>query len=404
MKLLRVAFLLAALPLVAPGRASAADAKRAANTVVLDETGVRNLRIETVEVEEADFEEITFALGRIEPIPNRVGAVSSRIPGRVLEMKVIPGDPVVAGQEVARIESRQPGDPPPVITLKTPLAGMVTKLDARLGDPVEPDRALLEIADLREVYAVARVPEHLAGRMKTGTLAHIKVSALPDEKLEGELLNFGTTADRNNGTIDAIFRVTNPGGRLRPAMRAEFLVVLSRRAGVTSVPRAALQGDAANRFVYVADFDLKNAFIRTPVTVGETNLRFAEITGGLLPGDTVVTSGAYSLGFVGGGAISLKEALDAAHGHEHAADGSELTPEARAKAAAASKAGDAHEHDHGDAAGGGAFWKVVSGVLLVSVLWNRKRPGERPPSDGRSTPAEKSPRSEALVHPTEVQP
>ena len=38
--------------------AAAADAKRAANTVVLDETGVKNLRIETVEVEETDFEAV----------------------------------------------------------------------------------------------------------------------------------------------------------------------------------------------------------------------------------------------------------------------------------------------------------------------------------------------------------
>ena len=101
-----------------------------------------------------------------------------------------------------------------------------------------------------------------AGRKKPGTRAHIKAAALPDEKLEGELLRFGTSADRGSGTIDAIFRLTNPGGRLRPEMRAEFSVVLSKRAGVTSVPRAALQGDAASRFVYVADFELKNVHQR----------------------------------------------------------------------------------------------------------------------------------------------
>src|SRR5262245_28485497 len=101
------------------------DVKRAANTVVLDETGVRNLRIETVEAEETDFEEIVFALGRVEAIPNKVAAVSSRVPGRIMELKVIPGDQVTVGQEVARLESRQPGDPPPSILLKAPLAGLV---------------------------------------------------------------------------------------------------------------------------------------------------------------------------------------------------------------------------------------------------------------------------------------
>ena len=336
------------------------DSKRSANTVVLDETGVKNLRIETVEVDETDFEEIIFALGRIEAIPSKTAAVSSRVPGRIMELKANPGDQVTAGQEVARLESRQPGDPPPSIMLKAPIAGLVTKVDARLGDPLEPDKALLEITDLTEVYAVARVPEHQAGSMKPGTVAHIRVAALPSESFDGELLRFGTSADKQSGTIDAIFRLPNKGGLLRADMRAEFSIVLSKRSGVVSVPRAALQGEASNRFVYVEDFDLKNAFVKTQVEVGQMNDRFVEITSGLLPGDKVVRQGAYSLAFAGGGSVSLKDALDAAHGHEHAADGSELKPEDQAKKAAGD---DGHGHAHAS-----PLWKIVSGVLFVLLI------------------------------------
>jgi multidrug efflux pump subunit AcrA (membrane-fusion protein) len=341
------------------------DNKRAANTVVLDETGVKNLRIETVEVDETDFEEIIFSLGRIEAIPSKIAAVSSRVPGRIMEMKAIPGDQVQAGQDVARLESRQPGDPPPSILLKAPIGGLVTRVEARLGDPLEPDKALLEITDLSEVYAVARVPEHQAGSMKAGTVAHIKVAALPNENFDGELLRFGTSADKQSGTIDAIFRLPNQGGLLRADMRAEFSIVLSKRSGVVSVPRGALQGEAANRFVYVEDFDLKNAFVKTQVQVGQMNDRFVEITNGLLPGDKVVTRGAYSLAFAGGGSVSLKEALDAAHGHEHAADGSELKPEDAGKAKAG---GDGHNHGDGEAEHASPLWKIVSGVLFVLLL------------------------------------
>ena len=113
--------------------AEKADARRSANTVVLTETGAKNLRIETVETEETAFEEIVFALGRIEAIPDRIAAVSTRVAGRIMELKVTTGDQVRVGQEVARLESRQPGDPPPSIMLKAPLAGLVTKVAARLG-------------------------------------------------------------------------------------------------------------------------------------------------------------------------------------------------------------------------------------------------------------------------------
>ncbi len=296
------------------------------NTVVLDETGEKNLRIETVAVEKTDFEETIFALGRIEAIPGKVAAVSSRISGRIVDLKVSPGDEVKGGDVVAKIESRQPGDPPPVIDLKAPQAGLVTRVEKRLGDPLEPENALIEITDMSEVYAVARVPEHHAGRMKAGSVAHIRVAALPDAKFDGVLLRFGINADKASGTIDAIFRLTNPGGLLRGDMRAEFSIVLSRRSGVMSIPRAALQGDASNRFVYLKDSKLAHAYVKTPVHVGELNDRFVEITSGIEPSAEVVTRGAYSLSFSGASNVSLKEALDAAHGHEHAADGSELEP------------------------------------------------------------------------------
>jgi cobalt-zinc-cadmium efflux system membrane fusion protein len=116
----------------------------------------------------------------------------------------------------------------------------------------------------------------------------------------------------------------NPDDLLRPGLRAEFSIVVETRTDVVTVPRSALQGDPAGRFVYVKDFDVPNAFVKTPVVVGKSNDRVVEIVSGLLPADEVVTQGAYSLAFVGGGGISLKDALDAAHGHDHAPDGSEL--------------------------------------------------------------------------------
>ena len=129
------------------------------DTVVLDETGVKNLRIETAMVEETDFEESFFALGHTEAVPEKTAGVSSRIAGRIVELSAHPGDRVKKGDVVAKIESRLPGDPPPVIPLTAPIGGLVTHANARLGDPLSPDTALLEITDLSEVYAVAKVPE-----------------------------------------------------------------------------------------------------------------------------------------------------------------------------------------------------------------------------------------------------
>jgi membrane fusion protein, heavy metal efflux system len=333
------------------------------NTIVLDETGVKNLRIETVVAEETDFEETVFALGRIEEIPERHAVLSSRISGRVIAVEAQEGSTVEKGQTIVRVESRQPGDPPPVIELKAPISGMLLESHVRVGEPVEPDKELLDLSDLSEMLAIARVPEHEAARLAPGSKAHIRVAALGEQPLEGEMIRFGTSADQESGTIDAVFKVANPGLRMRPDMRAEFSIVISKRANVLSVPRSALQGEASNRFVYVKHFDLPNGFIKTPVQVGQMNDRFIEILGGLFPADEVVTRGAYSLSFAGASSISLKEALDAAHGHEHAADGSELTPEKKAEMEAA-KGGGTGKAGHRES----PVWMYLSAVLAVMLI------------------------------------
>ncbi|MEZ0218307.1 MAG: efflux RND transporter periplasmic adaptor subunit [Rariglobus sp.] len=349
--------LLLTLPLSAQDAAT-----RRANTVVLDETGVKNLRIQTLVVEPGDFEETVFALGRIEVYPGNRAVVSSRIAGRAQQVRLKLDHSVTAGDLAFVVESRQVGNPPPTVELTAPISGLISAVHVVTGEPVDPDKPLAEITDLSKVYALARVPESLAGRLKRGQRAHIRVAAVTGQTFIAELEHFGAAADPASGTVEAAFRVANPELTLRPGMRAEFSIVTAKRADVTSVPRAALQGTPANRFVYVKDFDLPHAFVKTPVVTGESNDRVVEIVSGLLPADEVVTQGAYSLAFAGAGTLSLKEALDAAHGHQHAADGSEL------KAGAATK--DDHGHAHGDehAHDGALLWKILTGVFFVAFV------------------------------------
>lgn len=371
MKLFTHTSLLVALLLLAP---LAVSAQRNQNTVVLDPNAAANLRLEFATADLRDFETTAFALGTVEPAHDAITALSSRIPGRVVELMAHLGEPVSANEELVRVESRQAGDPPPTITLRAPRGGVITACEIHLGDPIEPDRHLLEIVDLSTVEAVARLPEHYVGRLRVGeSTTRIRLAAFPGEVFTGTLVRFAPLADPVGGTLGAHFELANPGLRLRPGMRAEFSVILDSREDVLSIPREAVQGEgAAPRHVFVKDFELPHAFVKVPVVTGATNDRFVEIESGLFPGDEVVTRGAYSLRFAGGGSLSLKEALDAAHGHEHAEDGSELPANGGAPAAAAG-ADHGHDHpgtdDHGHADGGGARpWQVATAALALSTL------------------------------------
>lgn len=349
---------------------AAIDPERAANTIILDETGVKNLRIQTEMVEERDFETTVFAVGRIEEKPENRAVVSSRISGRIVELNAFIGDEVKKGDVVAKVESRQPGSPPPVIEVVAPMSGVIVESHARLGEPVEPAQAILDIADRSKMWAVAKIPESEAGQIGPGTKARMKIPALGDELTVIEMEKFGVSADREAGTVDGIFIVENPEGRLKPGMRAEFGIITSKRDFVMAVPRKAVQGDPTKRVVFVKDFDLSNAFVKAPVVLGEQNDQYYEVVEGLFPGDEVVTRGSYALSFAGSGSgMSLKEALDAAHGHEHNEDGSEMTAEQKA----AREGGDGHDHGeegHGPAGTFDMIIRVWAGIAtIMALLW-----------------------------------
>lgn len=336
---------------------AAQQAPRNETTVVLDEAGVANLGIETTEAAETDLEQTIFVLGRIDHTCESHAVLSSRVAGRIIEVGIHQGEFATAGEVLARVESRQPGNPPPIIELIAPADGLVVRSDVHLGAPVEPEATLLEIQDLSRVWVLAQVPQHQAAVLAEGLTAKIRVPAVGEEEQVAEFLRIAPMTDATGTTVEAIFELPNPGIKLRPGMRAELELVASRRENVLTVPRSALQGDRSNRFLFIKDYELENAFVRVPVTLGEFSGDRVEILGGLFPGDEVVTRGAYELSFAGKGNTSLKEALDAAHGHPHHEDGSEMS----AADLAAPGQGDSHGHDHDH-----GWWNPLTLVLAIT--------------------------------------
>jgi multidrug efflux pump subunit AcrA (membrane-fusion protein) len=376
--------------------AAGLSAAPSTGTVILTEQGVKNLGLETVAIEEASFESTTFALGRTEAIPENRSVLSSRIPGRVVETRLKIGAHVRQGQELVLLESRQPGDPPPKVWLTAPADGTILSVNTSLGAPVEPSDRLAEFADLRTIYLIVTLPQATAGKIKQGTQAKVRFPVRPDKEYTATLLKFSacpcpdpacalgqdvsTRSEKSEGadlnTAGVIFTSDNPDSQLRPSMNAECSIIMEKRENVVSVPRQAIHGGPANRHVYVKHMTLPNAFDRVNVLTGMSSNERVEIVDGLFPGDEVVTTGSYSLGYAGsGGGPSLKEAMDAAHGHEHNEDGSEKTP--AQQAAEASDGGDAHGHGAHGSGPREIFFMISTGVLaliLVVLSLRRRQP------------------------------
>jgi len=103
----------------------ARDAEDTRNLVILTESQIKNAAIRTAEPKSGTFETTLFTVGKIKEIPSNHTVVSSRISGRAVSKPPIVGDTIVKGQVVLKVESSQPGSPPPIIELRAPAKGIV---------------------------------------------------------------------------------------------------------------------------------------------------------------------------------------------------------------------------------------------------------------------------------------
>lgn len=315
-------FLLAPLTAIAgPGHAHddepGAQAPAQSGPVRLTRAIVRNLDLQTVEVALRPLEKTFPALGSVEPQPDRIAAITSRIAGRITRLAVRDGQQVKAGDFLLEVESRVVADPPPRVTFTAPMDGVVLETNVLPGGAVEPDRVLFTLIDLSEVDVVASVHEGQIAAVKTGQTVRIRALAYPDVPFTGVVKTTAANLNPANGTLRVFVHTDNPEAKLLPGMRAQLSFVVEESETAVVVPREAVLGENGDFFVYRQIMTAPFAYERTPVELGLRDDRFIEIVEGVLPGDRVVTRGNYQLQFVGGGAARIEDD----HGHAHGPGG-----------------------------------------------------------------------------------
>lgn len=257
-----------------------------------------NLGLVLAEAKIRPMEATLSVIGEIAPLPSRVGAVTSRIAGRVTWMGVAEGDTVRRGEPLVEVESLQLGDPPPRVRYSAPLSGRVIDRHVGPGDSVEPNAHLLEIADLSEVLAVGQLFEAQISRVEVGQSVRVRVPTFSDDVFRGVVERMGGALDSTNRALPLYVRLRGASGKLLPRMPAELSVVVATSEAALAIPRSALLGDFGNQFVFVEQDSERGLFQRVGVARGLEDDQFVEVLEGLLPGDRVVSVGNYPMQFL----------------------------------------------------------------------------------------------------------
>jgi len=181
-------------------------------------------------------------------------------------------------------------------TIRSPLNGIVIERHATAGEVVSDGSSLFMVSDLSRVWIVGRVYEQDVAAARVGAPAVVTLQAYPGKSWPGEVSYVGHTLDPHTRTLDIRVELDNPDGTLRPGLFGR--ISLSPEGDLTEqvsvIPETAVQRVEGQTLVFVAT-DEPGVFRPAFVTLGARARGRVEVRDGVVEGDQVVVSGAFTL-------------------------------------------------------------------------------------------------------------
>lgn len=197
----------------------------------------------------------------------------------------------------------------PNLPILAPLSGTVIYRDAVVGTPIEPNKILFTISDLKRLWAILDVPEKDIPIVGEESRVSIRSTLFPGREFAAKISYLSDLVDEKLRTLKIRVEVDNAAGLLKPNMYIQgiFEYQAGRWTDVLAVPEETLQTLDDEKIVFVRkEGDVFEArHVRVGDKVGD---RFI-ILEGLAEGDVVVLEGAFAL---------KSELSKASFGHEHA--------------------------------------------------------------------------------------
>jgi Cu(I)/Ag(I) efflux system membrane fusion protein len=175
--------------------------------------------------------------------------------------------------------------------LSSPIGGVVLKKNAVLGQRFMPGDQLYEIADISNVWVVAKVFEHDLPALRTGTTVRIAVNALPDRAYEGTISFVAPRIDPDTRTADVRVNVVNADRALRADMYTSIIIPAADVVPTVAVPSSAIIDSGTRKVVLVAKGD--GRFEPRQVITGARAGDYTAIKEGVKDGEEVVVEATF---------------------------------------------------------------------------------------------------------------
>lgn len=181
----------------------------------------------------------------------------------------------------------------PELTLRAPIAGVISARNASTGMAVAPGVELFTVLGTTTALIEGSVFEDDFSALSIGQTATFIATAYPGETFPGKIFSVSPTVDDASHALPVRVRIPNPGARLKPNLYGRLDIRTDARDTVLAVPADAIVYDGSDRFLFVVTGKHRYAYRR--IETGRELDDTVEITTGVSAGERVVSSGVFHL-------------------------------------------------------------------------------------------------------------
>ena len=205
----------------------------------------------------------------------------------VLDAKEAAYKSALAGHEQAAASLKVQANQSSYASLVADADGVVTGIDAEVGQVVSAGMPVVRIARTGETEVRVSIPEDQVELLRKAVEVKVRTWARPDEAIAGRVREIAPVADPATRTFTAKVAIPKAGSDIRLGMTATVAFASAAAPGIR-LPLTALFQDKEATSVWVID---KGAVRRVPVQVAGASGNEIVITSGLDHGQSVVTAG-----------------------------------------------------------------------------------------------------------------
>jgi RND family efflux transporter MFP subunit len=206
----------------------------------------------------------------------------------ILDAKIAANKAAAASVDSARAASRNLGNQASYANLVSDIDGVVTAVEADVGQVVAPGAPVVRVAASAEKEVVIGIPEDKVDTLRSVEDVAVRLWAAPDAALKGKVREISPIADPTTRTYTVKVAVPQAPAAMKLGMTANVQFTSTLKQPQMKLPLTALVNEQGKTAVWVVD---KGAVKLTPIVMAGPSGNEIVVATGIQPGQQVVTAG-----------------------------------------------------------------------------------------------------------------